>query len=429
MTPQSSFMVVAPVDRSRIAPLRELLATMNSEPGRVDPNNELIPFGQLETLHFARILILDDPTVGDIEVYNLPPPGYPVYLGFLGDFDGEYEPFLEDLIRKAGRGIARIFSFCDGFPGEAGLLRWMKENEHRPGANYNNWVGRTVRQTREEERLRQALIEYNRKTPELAQQPAAQIRTRLRAFVEGEKTAGRITLTSEPPTPFGWRVGNFLHAILMAPAILLAAIPAGILVLLRLRTLEKSDPEIAPRPERQWAEALSAIEDRGVTNQFSAMGTLKPGLFRRWIAIFLLWAIGYTTRHIYTRGRLARVHTIHFARWVFLDNKHRMFFASNYDGSLESYMDDFINKVAFGLNVVFSNGIGYPASRWLILDGAKDEQKFKYYIRRHELPTEIWYNAHWGLTATDLDRNSRIRRGLEAPSLSDEQAQEWLELL
>ena len=72
-------------------------------------------------------------------------------------------------------------------------------------------------------------------------------------------------------------------------------------------------------------------------------------------------------------------------------------------------MDDFINKVAFGLNVVFTNGVGYPRTRWLVLDGAKDEQKFKYFIRRHELPTEVWYNAHPGLTAVELERNSHIR--------------------
>ena len=78
-----------------------------------------------------------------------------------------------------------------------------------------------------------------------------------------------------------------------------------------------------------------------------------------------------------------------------------MIFASNYDGSLESYMDDFINKVAFGLNVVFSNGIGYPRTNWLLLDGAKDEQKFKDFLRRHQMPTQVWYNACPGLTALD----------------------------
>jgi len=40
-------------------------------------------------------------------------------------------------------------------------------------------------------------------------------------------------------------------------------------------------------------------------------------------------------------------------------------YASNYDGSLDSYMDDFINKVAYGLNLVFSNGIGYPRTSFL----------------------------------------------------------------
>ena len=75
----------------------------------------------------------------------------------------------------------------------------------------------------------------------------------------------------------------------------------------------------------------------------------------------------YAARHLYTRGRLARVRTIHFARWVFLDGRKRVVFCSNYDGSLESYMDDFINKVGFGLNVVFSNGIGYPRTNWLVL--------------------------------------------------------------
>jgi hypothetical protein len=91
-------------------------------------------------------------------------------------------------------------------------------------------------------------------------------------------------------------------------------------------------------------------------------------------------------------------------------------------------MDDFINKVAFGLNVVFSNGVGYPRSNWLVLGGAKDEQKFKYFIRRHELATEVWYDAHPGLTASDLERNTRIRQGLES-SLTDKEAQEWLALL
>jgi RNA polymerase sigma-70 factor, ECF subfamily len=178
-----------------------------------------------------------------------------------------------------------------------------------------------------------------------------------------------------------------------------------------LRRHETSDREYAPRPDPRWVAGLATLEDYTVTNQFSAMGSLKPGLFRRVMLRIILFAINLTTYTIFTKGRLARVHTIHFARWVYLDGGTRIFFASNYDGSLESYMDDFINKVAFGLNVVFSNGVGYPKTDWLFFKGAKNEQLFKYFIRRHELPTEVWYSARDGLTASNLERNSLIRHG------------------
>ena len=92
-------------------------------------------------------------------------------------------------------------------------------------------------------------------------------------------------------------------------------------------------------------------------------------------------------------------------------------------------MDDFINKVFFGLNAVFSNGIGYPKTRWLVSKGATDELKFKYYIRRHQLPTEVWYNAHPGLTALTMQRNERIRQGIEKSSMTKAEASAWLDLL
>ena len=134
--------------------------------------------------------------------------------------------------------------------------------------------------------------------------------------------------------------------------------------LARLRWLERTDPEIVPRPDRTDVEALATLEDHDVTNQFSAFGDAKPGLFRRWLVLALLALLDYSTRHIYNQGYLTRVQTIHFARWVLLDDGHRMFFASNYDGSLESYMDDFINKVAWGINAVFGNGLGFPRTSW-----------------------------------------------------------------
>ena len=123
---------------------------------------------------------------------------------------------------------------------------------------------------------------------------------------------------------------------------------------------------------------LARLEDHDVTNQFTVLGSVKPSLFRSVTLTAILWLVDYGARHIYNRGRLGRIQTIHFARWAFLDGKKRVLFASNYDGSLEAYMDDFINKVGWGLNLVFSNGVGYPRTHWLVRDGSKSEQQFKY---------------------------------------------------
>ena len=191
--------------------------------------------------------------------------------------------------------------------------------------HYVNWVGRTVRQIREESALRQALETYvDTNARALGPRAPAQVFDDLRAFVARERQAGRLTLTAPEPTPLGWRLRKLLHLI-GVPVVLLLASPLLLLYLpvfaIVLRRRERSDPEIAPRPDAEHVRRLAELEDHDVTNQFSAMGTLKPGWFRRTTLIFVLWIVAYTTRHIYTHGFLARVGTIHFARWTFLDDK------------------------------------------------------------------------------------------------------------
>jgi len=433
MTPQSSFMVVAPIDPKRAAGLRALLASMNDAPGRAKADNELIPFGAFETLHYARLLIVDDKALDDVRAYGLPRPAYPLYLAFLGDVDGDADDFLEQLATRAGKGLRELFSHCDGFSSDDDLVDWMKRHRRRSAADYVNWRGRTVRRAREDAALREALERHaDDHAQELAGLEPQQIQAKFRQFVDAERSAGRLTLTPESPTPLKWSIANALNLI-GVPLLLLLFSPllivVGAIVLVRLRRLEKTDPELCFRVDQRHSDALAALEDHDVTNQFSALGAVKPGIVRLWTVTFVLVIIDWSARHLYTRGRLARVRSIHFARWVWIDENKRILFLSNYDGSLESYMDDFINKVGFGLNVVFSNGIGYPRTNWLVCDGCKDERKFKEYLRRHQLPTEVWYAAYPQLTAVDLERNARIRDGIESSSMSEEQAREWVGLL
>ena len=207
--------------------------------------------------------------------------------------------------------------------------------------------------------------------------------------------------------------------------LILVALPLAAL-LLRLHELTDAAPRLTPTPEH--VANLSAIEDHVAQNQFSAFGLVKAGPFRRLLANIVLFATNYAARHIFNHANLAGVKTIHFARWVFLDDQRRVIFCSNYDGSLESYMDDFIDKVAWGLNAAFSNGDGYPKTRWLFLDGARDELAFKQFLRSHQHPTEVWFSAYPNLTARNIENNAQIRAGLYG-RMSGAQAEAWLRRL
>jgi len=413
-------MVTAPVRADAVAPLRALLATMNKAPGVVDPENALLPFAHFPTIHVARLLILDDPTLPDRAFYPGLPDSEPTYVSLQADCDGPVDALIDALAKQAGAGLRAIFAHCEGFDAGTDLARWLRARHLAAATAYTNGPGRSLAQIREEAALHIVLRASRLSAPLL---PPEAMRDRLIA------AARAVTLTPPAPPSIASRITRLLDFLLLPIMALLALVPlliAAPVLILMLRSREKKDPVIAPAPSVAAIAAFSACEDHAVTNPFSAIGSLKPGRFRRWITIVILWVVGWTTRHIYTRGRLGRVGTIHFARWVFLDDKRRLFFASNYDGSLEAYMDDFINKVAFGLNLVFSNGIGYPRTDWLFVGGARHDRDFKGFLRHHQIVTDVWYKAYPGLTTYDLARNSRIRAGIEQGPLTGAALTRWL---
>src|SRR5262249_21559177 len=139
-----------------------------------------------------------------------------------------------------------------------------------------------------------------------------QSRDALRKFVDIEIQAGRLSLT-RVPTRLAWQLWDLLHG---AWVLLILTVLAPLLLLylpvflLQLRRRESCDPEITRRHEAQYVTRLAELEDQDATNQFSAIGTLKPGRFRRWCATFFLWILNNASRHIYSRGYLTRVSTI-----------------------------------------------------------------------------------------------------------------------
>ncbi|MBV9287532.1 MAG: hypothetical protein JO288_06880 [Hyphomicrobiales bacterium] len=430
MTPQDHLIIAATVAEGRVTDLRALLAAMTLQgfPGAADPANEILPFGRFATIHFARFVVLEDHTLGDRAAYPELPKSEPIHLCLMIDCDGDATELMKRIARECP-GLRRAFALCADFGDASDLERWMAAHRIESSASYVNWLGRTVVQAREEARLRDLLREA---LPQVAaREPQAMLQA-LRAAVAPE-----VTLTPIQPTPNAWRNANLFH--LLAPIVVAAALlifapvatiaiafVAMVVVLVALRRRELTDPIVENPYDPDWVARLRLGEDHDVTNPYTAMGSIKPGRFRLGLELVVLAVINWAARHIFTRGGLGRIGTIHFAHWVLIDDRRRAFFCSNYDGGHEAYMDDFINKAGFGLNLSFSSAIAYPQTDWLIKKGAWREMNFKRFQRRHQIPTDVWYKAYPGLTAHDLARNTRIRNGFEKPDMDDDEIRRWL---
>ena len=358
MTPQSSFMVLAPVAPAREAELRRLLAGMNEAPGRVDPRNALVPFAQFDTLHVARFLILDDKTLDDGRVYGLPRPHLSAVPG---------------VSRRRGRPYGCVpRGGGEARPGRAPddllVLRrvrggWRSRRlDEAPQRSVRGRItstggdgrcGRFAKRRRCTKRSN-AMLQSRRRRISTGLQPREihEALAALRPRGDVGRAAVAVPGGGDPARGADPQSGEPARSAGGAPGHLAPVIPARA-SLLRSRLWSSTDPVLCHRVDRgPFRRARRSWRTMTSPTSSARWEAVKPGIVRRWLTKYVLWVIDYGARHLFTRGRLARVRSIHFARWVFLDDRQRIAFFSNYDGSLESYMDDFINKVGFGLNVV-----------------------------------------------------------------------------
>jgi len=209
MTPQWNFMVDAPIRLDRMGALGSLLASMTDPPGMAKSDG-IFPFKQFDTLHYARFVILHDQTVDDFKEVGERIPVYDPILAFFGDCDEPGDAFLAKAAEgRAGDGLCEIFSHCVDPPSKSNLLAWMKTRSLRPAAAYVNYLGRTVRQIQQEDRLRDAVIGYLKANPPATDNPQA-TRRGVIDFVSGSDLA----LPVEAATPSAWRVWNLIDLLI-----------------------------------------------------------------------------------------------------------------------------------------------------------------------------------------------------------------------
>jgi hypothetical protein len=410
---QSAITITAPIRTGHEAALESLLEELGQNPG----GNPVAPFARFPNVHFARFFVMRQ--AYDVHGRYLEPR-----LVFLADVDGSADAFVRQFAMDS---LDRVFGHCVGYPANAARLDYLRAHSIQTAASYVNTVGRTVEQIRQEAALREAIQQFlDRTTSQWRGAEPWRVRAAVQEFVAAEPGLAwaREPLRPDPTFVLAERV-HFLFVV-GAVIVLLPVVLLGLPIFLwLLRRHEQSDVARDVIPDDARIQALAAQEDHGVQNPFTSAGLLKPGPFRRFTASVVLYGTNFLARHIFNRADLIGVKTIHFGRWIFLDDKRRVIFASNYDGSLENYMDDFVDKIAWGLNITFSNGVDYPKTNWLVLDGARDEQVFKRFNLMHQVVAPFWYAGYQGLTALNIDNNARIRAGLYGV-MDDAATRAWL---
>jgi hypothetical protein len=381
-----------------------------------------IDFARLETVHFLRWVIVDtqeDQGNGTLVLES--------------NHDGTPAEHIDDLLRAGATGIHAIYSRCQGYPVTSGSLsavdfpavkRYLLDRTIPDHAVHVGVHGKSVRRIRLENQVRAAISAFLDRRRRAPGWPPADETTLYR---EIRDELDRAELLDElrggfAPAPQVNKGRVALGLAGMLARYFLAIVPA--LAILRFK--EWRGRQASYDREPYWAGELAEQEDELSQNQLTHLVSVKPGRFRRWLLRRVLAAIDLLARHHYNQGKLGGISTIHFARWSLIDGGRKLLFFSNYDGSWESYLGDFIDKAASGLTAVWSNTEGFPRTSWLIRDGARDEERFKAWSRAHQLETPLWYSAYPELTVRNILQNDRISRGLIQRPAEGDALRAWL---
>lgn len=192
-----------------------------------------------------------------------------------------------------------------------------------------------------------------------------------------------------------------------------------------LRRAETRDWVSERNPDRATLREIVARENHFAHNHMVSLTERKPGWVRAFTARLAFWAIATLSPKLYRPGYLGPIGTIHFARWVTVPGTRDFIFFSNYGGSWEAYLEDFITLAHIGLTGVWSNTVGFPKSANLFQQGATDGERFKRYARQSMVPTRCWYSAYPSLTTDMIRANAAVRRGLTG-AMTEDEANSWL---
>jgi hypothetical protein len=157
--------------------------------------------------------------------------------------------------------------------------------------------------------------------------------------------------------------------------------------------------DCAPKSRRdevtsKWNWEGVPAEDLVAQNQLTLVTVVNPDRLAQLQAV--LEVIDLYAKRLAEQGSLAGIRTIHTVRWALLDGGKRLLLASNYDGTWENYIDEFAEMILSGLYAIWESSYGFPEL------GAQDVAAFKYFLRCHQAPANVFYSAYPRTTVTNI---------------------------
>jgi hypothetical protein len=338
------------------------------------------------------------------------------------------------LAEREHAALASAFRACEGFPLQAEparLASYLSERRVPSTASYQGHTERDLARIRLERAVREACISYLERAPRAGRvELYTQLRDHLRWLSHSDPQLSELDVDAPPPplpdaalrsqglrdriSPWLWNAAPALHLVPKISRIVSWGRSDSVFD-------QRARQEAWAEKDKQLFEGIAESEDHGVQNALTHLVPMRSGERREQV---LRTAHAYIARmakaYFNDIGQLGGIPSIHFAKWLLIDEGRRLLFLSNYDSSWESYLGDFVDQAAIGLNLAWSCTEGYPRTRLLALDGAEDEERFKAWGRAHQLPTQVFYSAYPDLSIAAINNNTLIRQGLQQrPSATD----------
>ena len=403
---QQALTLVAPVRPSALEGLSARLDAAES-----DVQDALVA---VISLHFARFVLLDGPA------------GPGTRLAFESNHDGDLAPHLASLSEALAPFEDLLFGSWEGYE-KGDLPGFVDKHAVLASTFYLGHPGLTVPQIHNDRDLRlrlEELLDDEGDPLYVAGESAVDVRARLLGRLQGTEFSTGPIDRGLPVQPFA-TIAFWTLVVLVVLPLVIVIVPLALLVEWNERRTEppreltpEGDPRLDPINERE-----DAITQNGLTHHVA----LRPGLYRRTVFRIVLWFLETTRQLISYEGQLNGIGSIHFARWVLLDDDSVLFF-SNYDGSWEAYLGDFVDKAHIYLTAVWSNTKWFPDTTGLVFAGAAKENAFKQWTRTFQVENRIWYSAYKTLTVSQVLKNAAVREGASG-DMTEKEARDWLALL